>query len=51
MDQKPTFTEQEVIAALRRQQQEKLRTLNKRVSLITLLVCAVFLAIILLRTL
>lgn len=51
MDQKPTITEQEVIAQLRRQQQEKLRKLNKRVSMISLLVCAVFLAIIILRTL
>ena len=51
MDQKPQITEQEVIARLRRQQQEKLRRLNKRVSMISLLVCAVFLAIIILRTL
>jgi len=51
MDQKPQITEQEVIAQLRRQQQEKLRRLNKRVSMISLLVCAVFLAIIILRTL
>ena len=51
MDQKPPITEQEVLAQLRRQQQEKLRRLNKRVSLISLLVCAVFLAIIVLRTL
>ena len=51
MDQKPQITEQEVIAQLRRAQQEKLRRLNKRVSMISLLVCAVFLAIIILRTL
>ena len=51
MDQKPNLTEQEVIALLQRQQQEKLRKLNKRVSMISLLVCALFLAIIILRTL
>ena len=51
MDQKPSITEQEVIAQLRRQQQERIRQLNKKVSLISLLVCAVFIVIIILRTL
>ena len=51
MDQKPPITEQEVLAQLRRQQQEKIRRLNKRVSMISLLVCTFFLAIIILRTL
>ena len=51
MEQKPPITEQEVIAELKRRQQEQLRRMNKRVSLLSLLVCAVFLVIIVLRTL
>lgn len=46
-----SVTEEEIIQRLMRRQQERIRKLNQRVSLLFFLTCAVFLVIILLRTL